>query len=92
MHSVSSSAAIPSFRGPGFVVTLRFFKYRHMKKDDLGPGIEDRHKLREKLQCKSFEWFLGFSVDFFRMVAPSMELWNFGSFRKKMSFEGHQTI
>eukprot|EP00434_Breviolum_minutum_P032561 symbB.v1.2.028799.t1/scaffold3087.1/size63987/2 len=35
-----------------------FFKYRHMKKDDLGPGIEDRHKLREKLQCKSFEWFL----------------------------------
>ena len=76
-HHVSSSAATPSFRGPGFVVTLRFFKYRHMKKDDLGPGIEDRHKLREKLQCKSFEWFLGFSGFFFFgwLHLP----WNFGT-------------
>ena len=79
-HHVSSSAATPSFRGPGFVVTLRFFKYRHMKKDDLGPGIEDRHKLREKLQCKSFEWFLGFSGFFFSdgcTFHGTLELWQF---------------
>lgn len=35
-----------------------FFKYRNMKKADLGPQMESRHQLREKLQCKSFEWFL----------------------------------
>ena len=30
-----------------------------MKKGDLGNAIESRHQLREKLQCKSFEWSLG---------------------------------
>ena len=63
----------------GFVVAPRFFKYRHMKKDDLGPGIEDRHKLREKLQCKSFEWSLCWSWFFGRCTRMT---WNLSSFRK----------
>eukprot|EP00913_Durusdinium_trenchii_P010425 g9773.t1 len=35
-----------------------FFKYRKLKKQDLGPGLEKREQLKDKLQCKSFSWFL----------------------------------